>query len=359
MSFRLVISGVGAVSSVGAGALQTCASIRAGLSGLREHPDFYPQPPNPVIEPPERVSAGLVPLGLSLAARRERMLELAARAAHELITLAPMARGETERTELVLCVASAAQGGFDAAEASELTSALGQRLGLQLERPLRTISQGATGVLRAVGEARTRIAAGEVARVIVVGVESWVTLDALAALDEARRLRSARILDGLIAAEAAACVLLENAENAQARGRTALAEFASVGFGREPNTLEGELNSSGVGLTEAVRAATRSFGRSNWPWLLSDMTGESYGAYELGLLRARLGEQLGSTEVWHPADCTGAAGTGSAALGLVIAARALADGYAPADRVLLCVGAQGEERAAGTLLACTQPGRRE
>src|SRR5262249_25460748 len=158
--------------------------------------------------------------------------------------------------------------------------------------------------------------------------DSLVTEDVLLWFDQRERLRSARALDGFLPGEAAACFLVESNDVVAARGGTALAEVVGVGVGREPNTIAGEANSTGQGLCQAIRDSTKPWAGAPVPWAVCDMNGESYGAYEWGLAMTRLADTLGSTSLWHPADCVGAVGSASSALSVVVAARALAQGYA-------------------------------
>ena len=59
--------------------------------------------------------------------------------------------------------------------------------------------------------------------------------------------------------------------------------------GEEPQTIGGDRESSGRGLTHALRAALAG-GASHAPrWVLCDLNGESYRSFEWGIARARVG----------------------------------------------------------------------
>jgi 3-oxoacyl-[acyl-carrier-protein] synthase I len=336
MPTELHITAIGAATPVGAGADQTCASIRAGLSGFTRHPWFYPRTAVPVIEPPERVVCGITD-DFTVSSRGQRVLSLTAAALRDLVNSAGLTRRDAESIPVIIYVGGSERAEANALAGERFTQLLAQKLGLALQAELVTGDQ--TSVLCGLTKSRA----------IVVGVDTLVDDDSLAWFDARDRLRSERIADGFLAGEAAACVLVEPA--ARRRAKHALARVRGIGQGSEANVIGGEKNSTARGLCDAIRAATRDMPAPSAPWAVCDMTGESYWAYEWGVARARMPQLLGATDLWHPADCMGAVGAAASALALVVAARALARGYAPAKSALIWCGSDAERRAACLLEA--------
>lgn len=340
MNEALVITAFGAVTPVGAGAAQTCASVRATLSGLRRHPTFYAALPQPVRESPSRISCGMV-LDAQVRARSERLLQMAVLALRDLILGASLDRASLQGSEVLVCLGGTERDA-EGIDPKNFARGLSRRVGVSL--PCRVQACDASAVLSALA---TALSASE--RTIVLAVDSLADELSLRWFDDRDRLRSDRTLDGLIAGEAAACVLIERADAARRRRVAPLARLGSVGTGVEENVITGEANSTAAGLCAAIRAAVASWSPPRADWVIADLTGEGYGAYEWGLASARLGSVLGSAELWHPADCTGAVGAAAPLLAVAIAAQALSRGYAPSHRALVLCGVEGTARAACAL----------
>jgi 3-oxoacyl-[acyl-carrier-protein] synthase-1 len=119
-----------------------------------------------------------------------------------------------------------------------------------------------------------------------------------------------------------------------------------VALAREERPFTGEGNSTGRGLTQVVREVLAAAGAAP-EWAVCDLNGESYRAYEWGLVLARLGEPLSKLEaVWHPADCHGDVRAAGPALHAIIACQAFRKGWAPGSRCLVFAGEDGGERGA-------------
>jgi 3-oxoacyl-[acyl-carrier-protein] synthase-1 len=352
VSAAVAVSGIGAVTPVGAGAAQTCASVRAGLSGLRRHPSYFPILPEPIEDEPEPAVCGVAAGEPTLGGRAGRLVGMSVAAARDLIVSAGLTRAQASALEIVACVGGAGRGGAPI-DPGDFAAELPRRLGIALRRPARAALADPPAVFQAIAEAGGRLAAGEAERCLVLAADTLVDEGSLAWLDERSRLRSARSADGFLPGEAAACFLLEREDVARARGGSVLGRIAGAGLGDEPNPLPGERNSTGRGLCEAIRKAAAGWRERPIPWVICDMNGESYWAYEWGVACARLGPTLGSADLWHPADCTGGIGTAAPALAVVLAARAFACDYAPAERVLLWCASDGSPRGACGLTSAT------
>jgi len=171
-------------------------------------------------------------------------------------------------------------------------------------------------------------------------------------LDEFEELTRRRAVERVDVVQGNLLLVAEQRVEQKHQEPAALAEEAEVGTGEEPQTIAGDRESSGRGLTHALRAALAG-GASHTPrWVLCDLNGEAYRAVEWGTVSVRLARELGpSARLTHPADGLGEIG---AAIGGVLIAQALggfARGYAPAPEALLWAGSDRGLRAAVRVLA--------
>ena len=171
-------------------------------------------------------------------------------------------------------------------------------------------------------------------------------------LDHAYRLKSARNVDGFCPGEAAVALLFEDAR--PRRGVTRAAAISAIGLGTEPEPLRSDKVSTGTGLVQALRAALPV---DRGPeFLLCDLNGESYRAFEWGVAQARLGARLeGLRRVVMPARSVGDVGAATGALLIATAAEAFARGWAPGEDALLFTGSDGPLRAAARVSRSTPP----
>ena len=204
---------------------------------------------------------------------------------------------------------------------------------------------GHTAVFELLSEAQRIMAEGEADAVILLAVDSYFAAERLEVLDEAWRLRSARNVDGFTPGEAAAALFLEPLA---ARKRKAQAVLGPVAIAEEANLITSDKQSTGGALTTAVRRALAGSSTTGpCSWVLCDMNGESYRAYEWGLAMARVPARLGSVaKLSHPAECLGDVGAATGGVLLGVAATGFVRGYAPGGEALLWAASDGPTRAA-------------
>jgi 3-oxoacyl-[acyl-carrier-protein] synthase I len=343
----MVVTGFELLTAVGTDATQTCASVRAGLVRLSQLPTFAPTTRDPGWDPEEPLLAACVPdLSLELPLRA-RLLALAMRVLRRLPARVGLTRGRLSETALLVALpfddAAVQAEGVSSLFLSELLAASG----LPAPGVVRVLAGGHTAAFELLAEAERLLAEERVASVIVLAVDSYLTPPRLAALDEARRVRSERNVDGFIPGEAAAAVFLEPQTVVRRRGGRELAVVRSPGLASEASVVTSDVQSTGRGLGEAIGRALEAAPPGPCPWVLCDLNGESYRAYEWGMAMARLPERLGSVgRLQHPADCLGDIGAASGAMLLGLAARAFSRGYAPAGEALLWTASDGPTRAA-------------
>lgn len=343
----LALTGFELLSAVGDDAVQTCAAVRAKVSRVAEYPAYYPTGSDPGWNDDEPLMAAQVrglPPGLPL---RERMVELAARLLRRLPARFGLSRARLGHTALLVALPLPDAAVADADIPDQLVPELLRTCALPPFAATRALAGGHTAVFQLLDEGARIVAERTAESVLLVAVDSYLSHGRLQLLDEGWRLRSARNVDGFLPGEGAAALLLE-----PMRGRTAPpgthAVLHPVALATEANPSTSEEHSTGRGLTAALaEALAASPVRAPYPWVICDMNGESYRAYEWGLAMTLLPDRLGSiTRLSHPAECTGDVGAVSGALLIGLAACGFARGYAPAPEALLWAASDGNTRAA-------------
>jgi 3-oxoacyl-[acyl-carrier-protein] synthase-1 len=120
----------------------------------------------------------------------------------------------------------------------------------------------------------------------------------------------------------------------------------------EQDTVLGERYSVGRGLRRALEEAAKDAGysESSINFLVSDMNGERYRAWEAMICHARFyrtrRERL---HVWYPAASIGDIGAASGALLIIIATMGIARGYAP-GQIAMCEGSSEQGLRAACLV---------
>ena len=346
----LALTGHFVLSPVGPDAETTCAALRAGISRLSAS-DLYP----PLVagpeseEEPSLVVAHVADLSPDVEGA-DRLLLLALRALRGLIERTELARADLPRTGLLIAL-PAPDAAVDRWNLSQtFVPALLTRAGLHELVPSHVdIDQsGHTGVLALVGRAAHWLATGEIEQCIVIGVDSYLDHGRLRALDEGYRLKSERGVDGFVPGEAGAALLIErDVGPAQAR-RPILARLTLPQQADEPQPSTGELGSTGTGLTSVLRGVVRDLPNPQpLRWFLCNLNGESYRAFEWGLVQTRLAEGLAAeTSVQHPADCIGDTGAASGGVLIACATEAFRRKYQRDCVATLWTASDGRARAA-------------
>ncbi len=343
---RLCVTGYGAVTAVGLTAVQAAASVRAGVSRFLEHPLAWSKVDPPyVLEPEPLVCAPVATLDPWLR-EPDRVLNLALAPLQEVIVSARLARDDFAGAGLFLAV-PADFGVDDAVFLHEFQ----RRAALRPLSPGRLLRHGPTGFYHALAAARAAVAGGACRAALVGGVDTHLGEATIRRLDEAGRLKSARNRDGFVPGEAAGWLWLEPRARAAQRGAPVRAAFHGWATAREEQPFTGERQSTGTGLTEALRAVIDAAALAP-QWVVCDLNGESYRGFEWGVARTRLGAQLdGLRELTHPADCWGDVGAAGPPLHAALACEAFRRRWAPAGRAHLFAGEDGGERGAAVLAA--------
>lgn len=338
---------IGMTSALGLSALQTAASVRAGLSGYRK---------SSILDADEeRITMALVPEadlpplspelnGASLTGRTQRLLRLATLSLPECLVdeLRP------ERIPLLIAVPDAFPG-LPAPIGADFLDRLAQQSGVVFDvQHSRVFPHGRAGGLLALHEALTRLRAGSVDRVVVGGVDSHLDLMLLAMLVEERRLRADGIYDGFTPGEGAAFLLLMRADTAAREGREVLTYVDEAASADEPGHRYSEEPYRGEGLDLAFRRAfTAMSSLGPVRTVYAGFNGEHFPSKEWGVAhlrhRARFAEDV---RIEHPADCLGDVGAAFGPMMMGLAAIGMQRGYRRSPCLVWCSSDKAERAAA-------------
>ena len=329
----LAVVGVGLVSSVGQTAEAGCAAIRCGVNNFQETP-FVGRDGEPIIGST-----------VSLEAPWRGTAKLAKMAARAIAECCASAENETlANIPVLLGIAEAERPGRPEALGRVILEAIEQELGIRLHPHSRVIEQGRVGSAVALLQAR-RLLLGGRHRVIVAGVDSFLTGASLAAYDREDRLLRRGNANGFIPGEAAGAALL-----AAWNERTSTPLLVrGLGFGLEPAPFDSGRPLRGDGLVRAIRAALgdADVALKDCDHRIADMNGEQYRFKEAALAITRiLRDRKVLFSLWHPADSIGEVGAATLPAMLAMLYYGARKDYLPGPMFLGHLGNDDDKRSA-------------
>ncbi len=316
----IAILKAGMVTSVGLTAASSCAAIRAKVSNPTEtrcvdSDDEWIMAHQVLFEYPWR--------GLA------KLIRMAAMAIEECLASAYSA--DRSKLPMLLCAAERSRPGRISGLDDHLSNNIAIELGVTFGLESALMCHGRTGVAVALMRARDLIYRQGIERVLIVSTDSVVTRRTLTYYDQHDRLLTPSNSDGFTPGEGACAFLI---------GKPASQHeliCAGIGFGMETAHINSGEPLRGDGLIQAHKMALAEAGLSmdDVDYRVTDLSGEHYYFKEAHFAFGRLRRRKGDPELWHPAECIGAAG---AALGggcLGVARAAVERGYAPGETALL------------------------
>lgn len=338
MSDRPVaVRSTGLVTSVGLSALASCAAIRAKISN--------PSETRFLGNDGEWIMAHQVALDKPWRGRA-RLSKMVAMAIDECLLAVPAAHWAT--IPLLLCVAEADRPGRLEGLDEQLLRDIEQDLCVRFSSDSATIAHGRVGATLALMHARELVYGRGVDQVLIAATDSLLTWPSLSYYARNDRLLAARNSNGFMPGEAAAALLV-----GRRTGQTQLV-CSGFGLGMERAHINSGDPLRGQALTQALKAALTEAGCAmhDIDFRITDLSGEQYYFKEANLaLNRLLRVRREESELWHPAECTGSAGSALGIICLAVAQIAATKGYAPGRRVMLHAGNDDGRRAAivGTL----------
>lgn len=318
MGMTLDILSCGGVTPIGLNALQTAAAFRARVAGFT-----YSMPLAPPLEP---LRAARIPARASLKQTPgDWLVNIAARGlkdalqhpvANRPLGLA-LALPEKARNHPAL----AGRSGNDLLQ--DLEVAAGARF------PVKFLAgEGGAGITEGIHAARSAFQRGNIEACVVGGIDSLVNDLDIARLRGAARMLEPDLPQGLIPGEGAAFLVVAPA----GRFRGALARLFGISSATETDHVNGPRFSQGRALTTALRLAVEDGGipESSLSFRVSTVNGERYAVWESMFSTTRFYRtRRDRLTTWYTASSLGELGAASGPIALVLAALAIAGGYAP------------------------------
>lgn len=342
---NIVVTLVESNTAVGLTTAQSAAAIRAGMSGFRELPLYAPIAWE--FDPGED-AVKVASHGLIDGFDDGRLYALLIDPLTTLVEESGLSRSAMASGGLYLALPVNDEVIQKFNLRSHFLEHLSERLALPATGEFLAVQTGSTGLFLLIERAMQKMRAGEMEFCIIAAVDSYLLHGRLALYDQHWRLKSDRNPTGFIPGEAASVLLLETEKYARQRNAPVLLRVDGVGGGQEPNPITGDKTSTAAGLTDAVRslAELANIGQP-WQWVLSDLNGERYKAYEWGVALPRLNKLIAADHDFsHYADTIGDVGAAMAGVQLGCVSEAFRRNYAPAGSALIFAGDDAGKRYA-------------
>jgi 3-oxoacyl-[acyl-carrier-protein] synthase-1 len=202
----------------------------------------------------------------------------------------------------------------------------------------RVVSVGQAGLFRALEMADHWFQQNQADRVIVLAVDSLLDPMSLLWLTDYDRLKCDSMPVGLSPGEAGCALLLETPRSAEARGASVLASVEGTAVELDgAHFLSAEARngeSQGAVLRRGLKSSRKQ--GSFCGDAILDLNGEEWRAVALGTALAGFSaDELGNVHLTMPAESIGDVGAASCAIGMVVATRSFARGYASSEETLI------------------------
>ncbi|MDX8442156.1 3-oxoacyl-ACP synthase [Mesorhizobium australafricanum] len=321
MSKPVEIISIGMVTAVGLDAPSSCAAMRAKLDGFQETRFRGPRG--------GWLTGAPVPLPRTWIGEK-RIAHLAAGAIVEAFNGFPEARGQTA---LILCIGEDGRPGNPVGNPSNLLRRIADIVEVEAYSRSRVIAYGRPSGHVALEQARRLISTGETPYVMIVGVDSYLTSEAVRHYIGESRILAPQNPNGFIPGEAAAAVLLSQSGTRTLRltGLGLARELAAI-YNKEDLPLRGD------GMTAAYRAALDQTGieMNRLGYRISDLVGEQYWFRQTALASLRLIRGRDAfQDLWSPTEFVGNVGAAVVPMMIGMAWTAARKGYDKGNPVLI------------------------
>ena len=340
----LLILNAGAVTSVGLTAQQTCAAIRARISGFQEAV--------PRVPPQEPLIGALVPAKDHVKKSPWNwFVNLAVRAIRECLQGRQIDFSSTA-IFIVLPALHRHHPALNLNKQHDFLLAIEDILKQRFHPKSLVASGGSAESLRCLALARQLLQAKTVSHCIVGGVDSLLNANDIHRLETSGRLYDgSKNPQGLIPGEGAAFMLLS--QNIHQEDDHPLANVAGIGYSDEDATALGETFSTGIGMRKALQNAVKDaqIEESQINLRVSDMNGERYRAWESLISTSRFYSTYRQHLcTWYPSTSVGDIGAAAGILMIIVAATGIFRGYSPGP-IAMCEASSEEGLRAACLIA--------
>ncbi len=317
MQNHITVIGIGAVTSVGLSAVQTAASVRAGISRFTETsgldrmfaPIVMALLPDDILPQPDP----LLPDFPGISNQDVRMLQLGA------LAMVGALEGIDTRDPLPVFLGLPENQEKSKSEKNrDFVNLLGVQSGLKIDiAASKLYPNGRAAGIYAIREAVELLEVQQHNYILVGGVDTYWNSPMLKRLDNEGRINSPFNPDGFIPGEGAGFMLLSTLKSAERIGVSPLAFIEGISIGYEEGNRYSNEIYKGDGLAETIQNLTKScIGGDPIRTVYAGFTGENYFAKEWGVAFIRNSDLFYKDfALEHPADCVGDTG---AAMGLIM-----------------------------------------
>ncbi len=348
MKESLIVVGTGAYTAVGSSAAQTCAAIRAGISGFARWDLSH------LDDQTEAIVAAPIPMLPTPRDNRlfDRLVMMAVPAIEDCLAASGIEAGK-------LLLLLGIRDGFrshpqlDGREA-DLIRAIEDALGLRFHRGSAVVPEGRPAALLSLANLHTLLDRSQAQGAVVGGVDSLINWYDFQRFDATCRIKREGVEGGFTPGEGAAFVVVDR-RPAERHATTRHFEILGVGVGQESaeTTMLSEGHPTGRGLHQALVASLREsrLEEAQIDFRVSDINGEHYRGVE-ALLGVNRFYQTRREHLhgWFPAACVGDIGAGFGALLIIVAMAGIVRGYGHGP-VAMCESGSDTGLNAACLLA--------
>jgi 3-oxoacyl-[acyl-carrier-protein] synthase-1 len=332
----IAIKRTGLVTAVGLTAPQSCAAFRAKVANPTET-RFIDSGGDWIVA--HQVALEQPWRGLS------KLAKMAAMAIGEVLVDVP--KGQSGKLPLLLCVAEPDRPGRMAELDDQIFPMIEKELGIRFAPESVLVPQGRVSVAMAMLQARSLLAQGKSAHVLVAATDSLLSWPTLSYYEQHDRLLTQSNSNGFIPGEGAGALLL-----AAPDVRTDQLVCTGIGFGREAVRIASDEPQRADGLTQAIKAALLDAGcqMHDLDFRITDISGERYYFKEAALALSRtLRQRKVGFDLWHPAECTGEVGAAAGTAIIADASAACEKQYTRSRNLLTHMSTDAGDRAALSL----------
>jgi 3-oxoacyl-[acyl-carrier-protein] synthase-1 len=341
----IAIIGLGVRCAVGLAAPAAAAAVRAGISGLGEHPIMLDKGGEPMIVAREPTLDPAVQ-------GPERFAQLATPALKEALT--PLGGNFGMQPVHTLIGTPDPRPGLPTGIEDAVRRVVASVVDSKTSHRMTFLPNGHAAGLLAMKVARDLLHAGKSRFCLAGGVDSYLTADSLEWMDEAGILKSSKNRNGFPPGEAAGFCLLTTGATAAEFGLPVLGWLETLGWAREESPIRTKTICVGRGLSGAIQQATAPLHLPDERVddSICDLNGEPYRSEEFALTVLRTQMALVDfTRFVTPADCWGDIGAASGPLFANLAVAAAQRGYAKGPRTLIWASSERGDRAAAVIYA--------
>ncbi len=337
----IVITGMAMATPLGLNAVQTCASVRAGIVRFKE---FYAgSHVTTMATVPDECLPKFVQKvdDNSLTQQEQRLIQLAALACTEISEI-------IIRQRMPLILGLPQDNGTKPLNSDKILKYIMQ-MGLNIEpAQISAITKGRASGLIAVHSACKLLESGKADIVLAGGCDSYNDTDILDFLDSESRLKSEIHLDSFIPGEGVGFLLLTTESKAKREKLNILGRIKSTAIGFEKGHLYSEIPYKGEGLFQTFQSLLKNAATpiKCIKTIYSSMNGENHWAKELNVSYIRFQSVFAEDlVVEHPADCYGDIGAASGPVMMGLAINALQKGYQKGPILIYASSDQGDRGA--------------